>query len=76
MLSIHISEHETSTPAAADTGSTDGLAACLAQHGVSPSLIQTALAALPQVKTLVLYRPAEAGAWEIADPHMLAEPSA
>jgi len=67
MLTMHISESETPPPAATNTGSPDGLAACLAQHGVSPSLIQTALAALTQTKTLVLYRPAETDMWQIAD---------
>jgi hypothetical protein len=67
MLTLHISEEPTPTPTAAALGSADGLAACLAQHGVSPSLIQTTLAALSQVKTLVLYRPTEADMWEIAD---------
>jgi hypothetical protein len=70
MLSIHISEHEAPTPAATNTESPDALAACLAQYGVSPSLIQSALATLLQVKTLVLYRPTEATAWAIADTHM------
>jgi hypothetical protein len=70
MLTIHISENETPTYAAANTDSTEGLAACLAQYGVAPSLIQSALAALSQVKTLVLYRPTEADAWELADSHM------
>jgi len=69
MLTIHISEHETPTHAATNTESTDDLATCLAQCGVSPSLIQIALATLLRVKTLVLYRPTEADAWEIADSH-------
>jgi hypothetical protein len=73
MLTIHISEHETPTPAATTTESPDDLAACLAQYGVSPSLIQSALATLRQVKTLVLYRPTEAAAWEIADAPMPTE---
>jgi len=73
MLTIHIAEHATPTDAATDTGSTDGLAACLAQYGVAPSLIQLALATLLQVKTLVLYRPTEADAWAIADAHMPTE---
>ena len=67
MLTIHISEDETPTDAAADTANPDDFAACLAQYGVSPRLIQSALATLRQVKTLVLYRPTEADAWEIAD---------
>jgi hypothetical protein len=69
MLTIHIAEHETPTPAVTHTESPDDLAACLAQYGVAPSLIQSALATLRQVKTLVLYRPTEAAAWAIADPH-------
>ena len=67
MLTMHISEHETPTQAATTTESPDDLAACLAQYGVSPRLIQSALATLRQGKTLVLYRPTEADAWEIAD---------
>jgi hypothetical protein len=70
MLTMHISEHETPTQAATNTDSTNDLAACLAQYGVSPHLIQSALATLLQVKTLVLYRPTEADAWEIADAHL------
>jgi hypothetical protein len=67
MLTIHIAEQETPPHAATTTESPDALAACLAQYGVSPRLIQSALATLRQVKTLVLYRPSEAAAWEIAD---------
>ena len=67
MLTMHISEHETLTPAAPNTESPDDLAACLALYGVSPSLIQSTLATLLQVNTLVLYRPTEADAWVIAD---------
>jgi len=70
MLTMHISEHETPTQAATNPASPDALAACLAQYGVSPSLIQSALATLRQVKTLVLYRPTETDAWEIADAHL------
>jgi hypothetical protein len=70
MLTMHISEHETPTHAATTTESPDALAACLAQYGVSPRLIQSALATLRQVKTLVLYRLTEADAWEIADAHL------
>jgi hypothetical protein len=66
MLTIHISEHETPTYATADPASTNDLAACLAQYGVSPSLIQIGVATLRHVKTLVLYRPTEVDAWEIA----------
>src|SRR5262247_2137954 len=47
MLTMHIAEQATPTEAATDTGSPDGLAACLAQYGVAPSLIQHALATLP-----------------------------
>jgi hypothetical protein len=67
MLIMHISEQETPTQAATDPESPDALAACLAQYGVSPRLIQRALATLRQVKTLVLYRPTEADAWEMVD---------
>jgi len=67
MLTIHIAEQETPTPAATNPASPDALVTCLAQYGVSPRLIQSALATLRQVKTLVLYRPSEAAAWEIAD---------
>jgi hypothetical protein len=74
MLTIHISEHEAPTPAATNTESPDDLATCLAQYGVAPSLIQSALATLLQVKTLVLYRPTEAAAWEIADAHRPTKP--
>ena len=74
MLTMHISEHETPTPAATNTETTDDLATCLALYGVSPSLIQIALATLLQVKTLVLYRPTEADAWEIADSHVPTPP--
>jgi len=70
MLTMYISEHETPTQAATNPASPDALAACLAQYGVSPRLIQSALATLRQVKTLVLYRPTEADAWEIADTHL------
>jgi len=49
-----------------DTCSPDGLAAYLGQYGVSHDVIRTALAALPQVKTIVLYKPSEADAREIA----------
>jgi hypothetical protein len=67
MLTIHIAEQETPTHAATTTESPDALAAWLAQYGVAPHLIQSALATLRQVNTLVLYRPTEADAWELAD---------
>jgi hypothetical protein len=70
MLTMHISEYETPTQAAPNTASPDALAACLAQYGVAPRLIQSALATLRQGKTLVLYKPTEAAAWEIADAHL------
>ena len=73
MLTMHIAEQVTPTDAATDIGSPDSLAACLAQYGVAPSLIQHALATLPQAQTLVLYRPTEADAWAIADAHMPTE---
>jgi hypothetical protein len=67
MLTIHIAEHETPTQTATTSESPADLAACLAQYGVAPRLIQSALATLRQVNTLVLYRPTEADAWELAD---------
>ena len=67
MLTMHISEQETPPPAATTTKSTDDLAACLAQYGVAPHLLQSVLVTLRQVNTLVLYRPTEAAAWAIAD---------
>ena len=65
MMTIHITEAEPVAVAAAAGGSPDGLAACLAQYGVPPDVIQTALAALAHVNTLWLYKPSEEEAWEI-----------
>jgi hypothetical protein len=45
--------------------SRDGLAVCLAQHGVPPDVVQTALAALAYVKAVRLCKPSEERAWEI-----------
>jgi hypothetical protein len=71
MLTIHITEADLTALTADDTGSPDGLAAYLAQYGVSHDVIQTALTALPQVKTVVLCKPSEANAWEIASPRVI-----
>jgi hypothetical protein len=76
MLTIHIVESEPPPQAAAGTDSTDGLAACLAQYGVSPGMIQAALQALPQLKRLMLWKPTEADAWQIAEPSLPMEPPA
>jgi hypothetical protein len=76
MLTIHISESETLSHAAAGTDSTNGLAACLAQYGVSPGVIQATLHALPQLKRLILCKPTEADAWQIADPSLPMKPIA
>ena len=76
MLTIHISETETPSHAAAGTARTDGLAACLAQYGVSPGVIQDALNALPQLKRLILCKPTEADVWQIAEPFIPIEPLA
>ena len=74
MLTIHIAEAEPAACALAAPGRADSLAACLAQHGVPPDVIQTALAALAQVKTVVLCKASDVDAWEIADPRLLIEP--
>jgi hypothetical protein len=76
MLTIHISESETPPHAAAGTAKTDGLAACLAQYGVSPGVIQATLHALPQLKRLILCKPTEADAWQIAEPSIPLGPPA
>jgi hypothetical protein len=39
-------------------------------------MIQTALAILPQVKTVVFSKSSEADAWEITEPRLLREPPA
>ena len=62
MLTIHITEADLTALTADDTGSPDGLAAYLAHYGVSHGVIQTTLAALPRVKTIVLCKPSEADA--------------
>lgn len=64
MLTIHITETDPAADAADDRGSPDGLAVCLAQYGVPPDVIQTALAALSHIKTLRLCKPSEDEAWE------------
>jgi hypothetical protein len=76
MLTIHISESETPTQTATNTGSTDGLAACLAQYGVSPGVIQATLHALPRLKRLILCKPTDADAWQIAEPSIPLGPPA
>lgn len=76
MLTIHITEADATALTAAPTGRTDGFVALLAHHGVTPAIIQTALALLPHVKTVVLAKPSEADAWEIAEPRLLREPPA
>jgi hypothetical protein len=65
MLTIHITEADPASLLAHDTGSKDGLATCLAHYGVPHDVIQTTLAFLPQVKTLMLCQPSEGEAWEI-----------
>ena len=71
MLTIHITEADLTALTADDTSSPDGLAVYLAQYGVSHDVIQTALTTLPQVKTVVLCKPSEADAWEIAVPRVI-----
>ncbi len=71
MLTLHITEADSTGCTTDDTGSPAGLASCLAQYGVSPHVIQTVLDALPQVKTVVLCKPSDADAWEIAAPRGL-----
>ena len=75
MLTMHIAEDEPLTHGPANASSTNGLAACLAHHGVSPSVIQIALASLAQVKAVVLCRQTEVDAWEVADAHTPPESS-
>ena len=76
MLTIHITEDDATALTAAQTSHTDGLIAFLAHHGVTPAMIQITLALLPQVKTVVLSKPSEADAWEIAEPRRPREPPA
>jgi hypothetical protein len=65
MLTIHITETDPAADAADNPGSPNGLADCLAQYGVPPDVIHTALAALSRVKTLRLCKPSEEEAWEV-----------
>ena len=65
MLTIHITEADPATGVATPPESQDGLAICLAQHGVPPDVVQTALAALAHVKALRLCKRSEEKAWEI-----------
>jgi hypothetical protein len=65
MLTMHITEADATALTAADPGRPDGLVACLAHYGVAHDVIQTALATLAQVKTVVLYKPSVADAWEM-----------
>ena len=76
MLIMHISEDDTPMEAAPDPNSPAGLAACLAQYGVAPAMIQTTLVNLPQRQTIVLYKACESAAWEIVPSRLLSEPSA
>ena len=76
MLIMHISEDDTPMEAAADPSRPDGLAACLAQYGMAPAMIQTTLAHLPQRQTIVLYKACESAAWELVPPCLLRKPSA
>jgi hypothetical protein len=76
MLTIHITAADATALTAAQTSRTDGFVAFLVHHGVTPAIIQTALALLPQVKTVVLAKPSEADTWEIAEPRLLREPPA
>lgn len=69
MLTIRITEAEIAARAAENAGHPDGLAACLAQYGVTAAMIQLVLAMLPQVHTVLLCQPAEGAAWEIAVAH-------
>jgi hypothetical protein len=65
MLTIHITEADPAAGAAATPESQDGLAVCLAQHGVPPDVVHTALAALAHVKAVRLCKRSEEKAWEI-----------
>jgi hypothetical protein len=65
MLTIDITEADPAAGAAATPESRDGLAVCLAQHGVPPDVVHTAFAALAHVKTVRLCQPSEERAWEI-----------
>jgi hypothetical protein len=76
MLTIHITEADATALTATQTNSPDGFVAFLAHHGVTPAMIQTALAMLPQMKTVVLAKSSEADAWEITEPRLPREPPA
>jgi hypothetical protein len=76
MLTIHIAESETPPQTATAPKSPDSLATCLAQYGVPPGVIQDALNALPQLKRLILCKPTEAAAWQIAEPSLPMKPPA
>jgi hypothetical protein len=65
MLTIHIMEADPAADAATTPESPDGLAVCLAQHGVPPDVVHTALAALADVKAVRLCKPSAERAWEI-----------
>ena len=65
MLTIHITEADPAAGAAATPASPDGLAVCLAQHGVPPDVVHTALAALAHGKAVRLCQRAEEQAWDI-----------
>jgi len=65
MLTIHITEADPAAGVAVPAESQDGLAVCLAQHGVPPDVVQTALAALAHVRALRLCKRSEEKAWEI-----------
>ena len=65
MLTIHITEADPAAGVATPPESQDDLAVCLAQHGVPPDVMQTALAALAHVKALRLCKRSEEKAWEI-----------
>lgn len=74
MLIMHITEADATALTGAQTSSPDSLAAGLAHYGVAPAVMQTALAALLQVKTVVLCKPSDTDAWAMADPCILSEP--
>ena len=65
MLTIHITEADPAAGAATTPERQDGLAFCLAQHGVPPEVVQTALAALAYMKAVRLCKPSAERAWEI-----------
>src|SRR5262245_52683989 len=67
MLTIHLAEHGEAALVATGTGKTGDLAGCLAHFGVSSELIRAALATLPMMKSVVLYRPSETDEWELGE---------